>query len=230
MQWEYASEERLAVRNAVYRDLLTEGENADDVAFQIVESLAPKRVLEAGCGMGEFAARLARELDSEVTAVDLSPRMVELTRQHGVDVQLGDVQQLPFADDEFDCVVANWVLYHVPDLDRALREIVRVLEPGGHLVAATVGPENMREVWELVGGPVTVERSFDTRTGRERLAAHFAEVEQRDVDGTLVFPDAAAVRHFVAMTMTRAHLASRVPELGGPLVTHSRHTIFVAHT
>lgn len=159
MQWEYASEERLAVRNAVYRDLLTEGDNADDVTFQIVKSLAPKRVLEAGCGMGECAGRLVRELDAQVTAVDLSPRMVELTRQHGVDVQLGDVQQLPFADDEFDCVVVNWVLYHVPDLDRALREIVRVLEPGGHLVAATVGPENIRKVWELVGGPVAVERS-----------------------------------------------------------------------
>ena len=230
MQWEYASEERLAVRNAVYRELLTAGESADDVAFDIVRELAPQRVLEVGGGMGEFAERLTRELGIDVKAIDLSLRMVELSRARGVDAELGDVQQLPFGAAEFDCVVANWVLYHVPDLDRALREIVRVLRPGGHLVAATVGVDNMRDVWELVGGPVSIERSFDARTGRDLLAAHFDTVTQRDVEGTLVFPDAAAVRHFVSMTMTRAHLASSVPELSEPLVTHSRHTIFVAHT
>jgi SAM-dependent methyltransferase len=230
VQWEYASEERLAVRNAVYRDFLTEGENADDVAFEIVQELEPKTVLEVGCGMGEFAQRVSDGLGADVTAIDLSPRMVELSRQRGVDAEVADVQQLPFADDEFDCVVANWVLYHVPDLELALREIVRVLRPGGRLVATTVGVDNMREVWELVGGPVSVERTFDARTGRDLLAAHFPHVTQREVEGTLVFPDAAAVRHFVSMTMTRAHLASGVPDFAGPLVTHSRHSIFVAHT
>jgi 2-polyprenyl-3-methyl-5-hydroxy-6-metoxy-1,4-benzoquinol methylase len=228
VQWEYASEERLAVRNAVYRDLLTAGESADDVAFALVRELAPARVLEVGCGMGEFAQRVATELGVEVKAIDLSPRMVELARARGIDAEPGDVQQLQFADGEFDCVVANWVLYHVPDLDSALREIVRVLRPGGHLVATTVGVENMREVWDLVGGPISVERSFDARTGRDLLAAHFAAVEQRDVEGTLVFPDADAIKHFVSMTMTRAHLATSVPDLSAPLTTHSRHSIFVA--
>jgi SAM-dependent methyltransferase len=227
VRWEYASEERLAARNAVYRSLLREGENADDVAHDIVIALEPRRVLEVGCGMGEFAERLTRSA-IPVTAVDLSPRMVELCRARGVDAIVADVQELPFADAEFDLVVANWVLYHVPDVDHALDEIARVLEPGGYLVAATVGPANMRELWELVGGPVTVERSFDTRTGQERLRRHFASVEQRDVEGTLVFPDNDAVRHFIAMTMTRAHLADRVPEIAEPLRTQSRHSIFVA--
>ena len=49
--------------------------------------------------------------------------MVELTKARGVDVHLADVQSLPFADGEFDCVAANWVLYHVPDLDRGLSEL-----------------------------------------------------------------------------------------------------------
>ncbi len=179
--------------------------------------------------MGEFAERLARDGGIAVTAIDLSPRMVELSRARGVDAIIGDVQELPFADGEFDVAVANWVLYHVPDVDRALAEIARVLEPQGHLVAATVGSANMRELWDLVGGPVSVERSFDARTGKDRLRRHFDSVEQRDVEGTLVFPDADAVRHFVSMTMTRAHLADRVPDIDQPLRTQSRHTIFVAH-
>ena len=228
VQWEYASEERLAARNAVYRSLLREGENADEVAYDIVRGLAPLHVLEVGCGMGELAQRLTREAGIAVKAVDLSPRMVELARTRGVDAVVADVQNVPFGDAEFGVVVANWVLYHVPDVDRALDEIARVLEPEGHLVAATVGPENMRELWELVGGPISIERSFDTRTGKERLQRHFSSVEQRDIEGTLVFPDTDAVRHFVSMTMTRAHLADHVPEISEPLRTHSRHTIFVA--
>jgi SAM-dependent methyltransferase len=211
----------------VARSLLRAGENASDVAFDIVRDLKPRRVLEVGCGMGELAEQLAKE-GLDVVAIDLSQRMVELARTRGVDARLGDVQDLPFGDGEFDAVIADWVLYHVPDLDLALREIVRVLEPGGHLVAATVGPANMREIWDLVGGPVTVERSFDARTGRGLLEWHFSHVDQRDVEGTLVFEDADTVRHFISMTMTRAHLASRVPELDEPLTTHSRHTIFVA--
>jgi len=177
--------------------------------------------------MGEAAEQLGEE-GIEVVAVDLSPRMVELARERGVDANVGDVQDLPFADGECDVVIAAWVLYHVPELERALREIVRVLEQGGHLVAATVGPENMREIWDLVGASATIERSFDARTGRALLERHFSDVEQRDVEGTLVFDNADAVRHFISMTMTRAHLASRVPELDEPLSTKSRHTIFVA--
>ncbi|MHB8641334.1 MAG: class I SAM-dependent methyltransferase [Gaiellaceae bacterium] len=209
------------------RSLLRAGENASDVAFEIIRALKPQRVLEVGCGMGELAEQLGTE-GLDVVAIDLSQRMVELARLRGIDARIGDVQELPFDDGEFDVVVAAWVLYHVPDLDRALREIVRVLETGGHLVAATVGPANMREIWDLVGGPVTVERSFDARTGRRLLDGHFSHVDQRDVEGTLVFEDADTVRHFISMTMTRAHLASRVPELEEPLRTHSRHTIFVA--
>ena len=47
--------------------------------------------------------------------------MVELARARGVDARVGDVQELPFADGAFDCVVAAWMLYHVPDLDRGAR-------------------------------------------------------------------------------------------------------------
>ena len=61
--------------------------------------------------MGELAERVARELGAEVVAIDISPRIVEIACGRGVDARMGDVQALPFADGEFDCVVANWVLY-----------------------------------------------------------------------------------------------------------------------
>ena len=46
--------------------------------------------------------------------------MVELTRARGIDARIADAEQLPFPDDDFDCVFSGWVLYHVPGLDRAI--------------------------------------------------------------------------------------------------------------
>jgi ubiquinone/menaquinone biosynthesis C-methylase UbiE len=147
---QYETEAGLSTRRDAQTRFL-EGTNAFDVAVAAVEELRPERVLEVGCGMGEFAERVRRETGAEVVATDLSPRMVELTRERGIDASVADVEELPFADGEFDCAAANWMLYHVADLDRALAELRRVLRPGGVLVATTIGAEHMADVWELVG-------------------------------------------------------------------------------
>ena len=61
----------------------------DDAVFEAVREAAPERFLEVGCGMGELAERVQRELGAQVVAIDISPRMVELTKARGVDVHLG---------------------------------------------------------------------------------------------------------------------------------------------
>jgi len=132
----------------------------------------PRRVLEVGCGRGEFAERLAGA-GIGVVAVDQSARMVELTRARGVDARLGDVQALPFADGEFDAAVANFVLYHVRDIHRALAELARVLRPGGTLVAATNGVRQLAELWELVGRDLS-ERRRQGRSCCARTSPAFA--------------------------------------------------------
>jgi SAM-dependent methyltransferase len=227
VQWEYASEERLAKRNATYRELI-EGVNPEEAIFEAVRQASPERFLDAGCGMGELAERVQRELGATVCAVDISPRMVELTKARGVDAQVADVQELPFEDGSFDCVAANWVLYHVPDLDKGVSEVARVLRPGGRLVAATLGDENMKELWDMLGGEVTAGLTFGYGNGRAALAPHFANVERREANGTVVFPDRASMHEFVAATTTRSHLADRIPEVTEPFATRSTHCVFVA--
>ena len=59
---------------------------------------------------------------------------------------VADVQALPFADERFEAVIANQVLYHVPDRERAMSEIRRVLRPGGRLYAATLGHNYLHEL------------------------------------------------------------------------------------
>ncbi len=227
VQWEYASEERLAKRNQTYREL-TEGVIPEDAVFEAVREAKPARFLDAGCGMGELAERVHRELGVAVAAVDISPRMVELTRARGVDAQVADLQELPFEAGSFDCVAANWVLHHVPDLDRGIRELARVLRPGGRLVAATLGDGNMQELWDLLGGEVTAGLSFGYGNGEAALAPHLTQIERREANGTVVFPDRASMHEFVAATTTRSHLAARIPELVDPFQTRSTHCVFVA--
>lgn len=228
VQWEYASEERLKMRNTIYHDLLESGSDVEAEIVKAVAEAGPGRVLDIGCGTGELAERIASEAAAEVVAADLSPRMVDLARERGLDARIADVEQLAFADGEFDCVVAGWLLYHVPDRDRAIRELARVLRPGGRLVASTMAADNLCEVWEWMNESWERDITFDRANGKAQLEPHFARVERRDCDGTVVFPTTDALRRFVAASMTRAYLAANVPELTGPLRAGARHTIFVA--
>jgi SAM-dependent methyltransferase len=227
VQQQYATEAGLATRRDAQTRFL-EGENAFDVALAAVSEAQPGRVLEVGCGMGQLAEHIAESLPAaRVVATDLSPRMVELAQARGLDARVADVQELPFADGEFDCAVAGWMLYHVPDLDGALSELRRVLEDGGRLVAVTIGEEHLAEVWELAGSP-TRERSFTRENGEEHLRRHFASVERRDVDAALVFPDGAAVRRYVESTFFASVVERAVPDFEGPFRARTRSAVFVA--
>jgi SAM-dependent methyltransferase len=224
---EYASEAGLRARASVYQGLA--GVDARELAFEAVRAGSHSRVLEVGCGWGEFAARVRDELGAILVAVDLSPRMVGLARERGLDARVGDVQELPFRNGAFDCAVANWMLYHVPDIHRGLSEIARVLRPGGRLVAATNGGRHLDELWRLVGRDKRSEqRHFFSEDGEELLRRHFADVSRTDLESPVSFPDSDAVRGYVSSSIAHKHLAERVPELSAPLVATRRGTVFVA--
>ena len=97
-------------------------------------------MLEVGCGSGAFWEANGDRVDPtwRLTLTDFSPGMVEAAqRVLGGRAQLlvADVQELPFPDESFDVVLANHMLYHVPDRPRAFAEIARVLVTGGSGVA-----------------------------------------------------------------------------------------------
>ena len=222
---QYADESGLEARRSIYAG--AEGPDAREVAFAAVAERSPARDLEVGCGPGELADRISRELAADVVAVDTSERMVALARARGVRALVGDVQALPFEDASFDCALAAWMLFHVPDLDRGLAELARVLQPGGRLVAVTNAAEHVAEIWNLVG----VERvplSFGRENGEELLRSHFASVERRDVDGRVKVRDSDAIRRYLASSSRGAEYVDAVPELEAPLVAGVRVTVFVA--
>jgi len=101
------------------------------------------RALELGCGTGFFLLnlKLAGVLD-EGHVTDLSPGMVEVAQRNaerlGFDVEgrVADAERIPYDDATFDLVVGHAVLHHIPDVEQAFREVLRVLKPGGRFVFA----------------------------------------------------------------------------------------------
>jgi SAM-dependent methyltransferase len=223
---QYETEAGLAVRREAQLRF-REGPDAFDEAFAAVEEATPTRVLEVGCGMGQFAERVANETSADVVATDLSPRMVELARGRGLEARVADVEALPFGDGEFDCAVANAMLYHVGNLDRALAELSRVLEPGGRLVATTLGAGHMSELWELVGFRLP-ERPFSRENGEEHLRRRFAHVERRDVDAMLIFPNGAAARRYVESSYYGDQVTRPLPDFDEPFRSSVQASVFVA--
>jgi ubiquinone/menaquinone biosynthesis C-methylase UbiE len=101
--------------------------------------------LELGCGTGFFALNLVSGgvlAPDGVAVTDISPGMVKVATRNAanlgfeVDGRVADAERLPFDDNAFDVVVGHAVLHHIPDLDQTMREILRVLKPGGRFVFA----------------------------------------------------------------------------------------------
>ncbi|MGH3360039.1 MAG: class I SAM-dependent methyltransferase, partial [Nocardioidaceae bacterium] len=97
--------------------------------------------LEIGCGTGFFTLnlKLAGVLD-EAHVTDISPGMVEAAKVNAerlgfaIDGRAADAEALPYDDDTFDVVVGHAVIHHIPDVEMAFREMLRVLRPGGRIV------------------------------------------------------------------------------------------------
>jgi ubiquinone/menaquinone biosynthesis C-methylase UbiE len=222
---EYSSEIGLETRASIYHG--AEGQDAHEILIELLAERKSRLVLDVGCGPGKLAARINKKWD--LRAVDISPRMVELARARGISAEVADVQDLPFKDGEFDIAVAAWMLFHVPDLTRGLRDIARVLRPGGELIAVTNGSDHLKELWALVGEG-SYELSFNAENGARLLGEHFAAVSSVPVRGRVTFLDQEAVRRYVSASIQRSNLADRVPPLTEPLSARTHQAILVATT
>lgn len=178
------------------------------------------RLLEVGCGPASLWAENADSIprDWQITLTDQSAGMITqaqrnlATTAHPFQFAQMDVQALDFAEDTFDVVIANHMLYHVPDLPQALREIRRVLKPGGRLYAATNGKAHMAELRALIQSfdptldymatAAPPERFFSLENGTVHLSPWFATVELRRYEDGLAVTDATALVDYVFSMMT----------------------------
>ncbi|MDO5081032.1 demethylmenaquinone methyltransferase [Buchananella hordeovulneris] len=147
--------DRVAKRYDLTNDVLSLGQDRlwRRATRRAVGARPGMRVLDLGAGTGTSAAQFARA-GADVVACDFSPGMIAQGRRrypHLTFVQ-GDATDLPFADAEFDAVTISFALRNVQGTERALREMLRVTKPGGHLVVcefSTPTGRPTRGVYEL---------------------------------------------------------------------------------
>ena len=128
-----------------YHDLI------DDLEVELVARYGTgKDVLEVGCGTGLLLERM-REFARSTRGIDLSPGMLEKARARGLDVVEASATQLPFEAATFDVACSFKVLAHVPPIAEALAEMVRVVRPGGHVLAEFYNPWSLRGLAKRFG-------------------------------------------------------------------------------
>lgn len=226
--------------------------------WRLVDAPAATDVLEVGSGSGRMWQALGAAVPPNwrLTLSDVSPGMLAEARRTlaatGRDARfvLADAGNLPFADERFDLVFANHMLYHVPDLPRTVAELGRVTRPGGRLIAATNGEDHLAEIAALLDElaaawpGVRVERphrlSFTLENGAAILAEGFAHVERFDRADKLVVDDTGVLaRYLLSMVYaadaneagalsawTRDLVAERLRD--GPLAVRRASGAFVA--
>lgn len=106
-----------------------------------------------------------------------------------LEYQIADIQNLPFEDESFDIVIANMMLYHVPNLDKGLKEVRRVLKEGGSFYCATYGENNFTDeiiTWlNVEDKEFRPKHSFTLQNGIEILSKSFSQIDKLHYEDSL---------------------------------------------
>ncbi len=209
----YMNDEHLALRYRIHDEY-----SRPKIDFQtwVVDTFpwrGDERVLDVGAGSGSYFEPVQARIPQGMhVAGDLSFGMAQQARHRAGDLPIHilnlDAQQLPFDDHSFDVVMANHMLYHVPDLDAALGEIRRVLREDGCLIAATNSAANMPELDTLYRRAITLlgypkhrfadfVSGFTLESGPKRLAHYFRAVARYDLPSALHFPEVEPVIAYI---------------------------------
>lgn len=176
----------------------------------------PARILDAGCGTGGLIRRLAPlQPDWRWTGVDVSPLACALARERGgADIVEASVTALPFRDGEFSAVVSADVLYHLDDDEAALREMARVLRPGGVMI---INVPAHRWLWSYHDGAVAGRRRYDRRELAGKLARAGLTARRLTHWNTLLLPLIAVRRKLLPAPSSGSDVRLAAPWLESTL-------------
>jgi ubiquinone/menaquinone biosynthesis C-methylase UbiE len=250
---QYSTSANLDARITLHERFSVSKEDWLTWVFDRFAGLGPvAQVLEVGCGTGVlWRENLARiPAGWEITLTDQSAGMLAQAQRNLAEAgrplrfEQCEAQHLPFAGEIFDAVIANHMLYHVPDLLAALGEIRRVLKPGGWLFAATNGAGHMRELHELVHRldpahpPVRPWRlDFSLENGHDLLVPFFTDLELHRYESHLRVTEVEpllAYLHSMSMISPEAKaafgqaLAAEFQVQGGVIIIHKETGLFQA--
>src|SRR4030081_497463 len=173
--------------------------------FQMLEVELPdwhaKEIVDVGCGTGAVLKQLGNPQKN--VGIDLAPEAISFCRQRGLNnVQQGDIHALPLSDASFDAVICSSVLYHqwVTDVEGAVREMHRVLRPGGVLLINVPAFPFLHSAHDEA---VMTARRFRKREIRQLLQKQDFKIRRLTYWTTFLFPLAVAARTLGGSKMGR---------------------------
>ena len=187
--------------------------------YRLREGMA---LLELGCGTGEMWLGRGGIIEgcSRFVLSDLSEGMLNMARetlrgQEGIEFGIVDIQDIPFADREFDVVIANMMLYHVPDLKKGLREVRRVMKANGTFYCATYGENGMMKyicgLFEDRRIREPVNDAFTLQNGERKLKTVFSDVERLLYEDCLEVTDVGDMLDYI-YSLTGMTELQKLPE------------------
>ena len=145
------------------------------------------RILELGCGKGDLWKKFTFANNVELFLTDFSEGMLEEAKKNNMDKNTSfkqvDIEDIPYDDASFDVVVANMMLYHVPNLNKGLKEVQRVLKDNSIFYCTTYGENGITEyLLSLLNNQQSkneLNKSFTLQNGKDILKNNFSSVEMR---------------------------------------------------
>jgi SAM-dependent methyltransferase len=219
------NEAHLKVRQETHEQYTVPSVDFPQWVLQRSQWRGDEHILDVGSGSGSYYASLRRHWpDVTYQAVDIS---AEVLKKHPArkNAVVADAEHLPFPDQCFDVVMANHMLYHVADLERAILEARRVLKPDGVFMAATNSLTSMPEFHALFRRgmlllstpgkiysqpPLPAQTNFSLENGTRILSHYFYAVVRHDLPSTLVFPSVEPVMAY--LESTRSVREPQLPE------------------
>jgi SAM-dependent methyltransferase len=200
VRYQYADDEKLRIRKETH-ERYSEGSGFQEWVVAQVAARPGQSLLDVGSGTGQDYHPLFKGID--IVAMDLSLGMLA---KAGVRRVNADAQDLPFADSTFDRLMSNHMLYHVPDKVRAMREMKRVVRPGGRVVITANSRRSYANLWALRNAAIA-ELGLPEYYGVgywfaledvDLVASVFPGVRVEEKSDAFVFPGAEPVLRYLA--------------------------------
>ena len=208
---QYKTSKNLSARIRLHKEY---GVSQREVPLAIFDAMLKEipenaNILDVGCGRGDLWKDNADRIPDgwNITAMDISAGMIEDHKAHLGDLsqrftyRIADVQELPFEDNQFDAVLAMYMLYHVPDISKGITEMRRVLKPDGVLLAQTNGGGHMKELFDFVQlVDPDMNRQFLTFTvenGAEYIGGSFSDVQYTSHDSHIWVDTAQPILDYI---------------------------------
>ncbi|MBI5354630.1 MAG: class I SAM-dependent methyltransferase [Chloroflexi bacterium] len=209
---QYKDAGNLNARLDIHRRFSTNPYGWFNWVFDTLSKLSKEaNVLELGTGSGALWSNIADKVPAQwnITLSDLSQGMLDAAWRNLVvtgrnyKFEQIDAQSIPYKDETFDIVIANHMLYHVPDLNKALAEIKRVLKKDGCLIATTGGESHMKEITDWLRrldkdhdfSPFTL--SFTLENGAEQLEKFFSKVTMSRYEDSLLVTEVGPLMDYL---------------------------------